>query len=370
MKKELFSALDTPCIVVDMPIVRKNIERMQKNADGLRTRLRPHIKTHKMPPLARMQIEAGADGITCAKVSEAESMADGGIKDIFIAYPLVGEKKLARALKLNVRIDRLILAVDSEAGARALNAAARDANQTIEVRIEIDTGKKRTGVTGEHALALAKAVSALPNLRLTGIYTFKSLMLKGETTTDIAAAAQEEGEIMRDVAEVFRSAGIYLKDISAGSSPTGIAVAMTGLVSEIRPGTYIFGDCTLMADGLIEEKDIAARLYATVVSVSNDHAVIDGGTKTFPTDTPIHQPPYEFDTYAYVVNRPDLKLTRMNEEHGMLTSENGKMNLSVGDVLELLPLHICTAINLQNDVYLLDDGGLTREKVAARGMLV
>lgn len=369
MNRELLSSLETPCVVVDLDAARANIATTQAEVDKTNVRLRPHIKTHKLPRLARMQVEAGAAGITCAKLSEAEVMADGGLTDLFIAYPLIGEKRLSRALALARRVDRLILAIDSEPGARALQAAAQAANQILEVRLEIDTGKKRTGITADRALALAKIIATLSNLRLTGIYTFKSLLLNGQSTTDVQAAAREEGEMMRAIADSLHDAGIDCIDISAGSSPTGLAVARTGLVNEIRPGTYIFGDCTLMADGLIDESQIAARLYATVVSVSHDHAVIDGGTKAFPTDTPLHTPPYNFDTHALIVGHPHLKLSRMNEEHGMLTSADGPMGVSVGDVLELIPLHICPAINLQNDVYLLDGDTLTREKVAARGML-
>lgn len=182
---------ETPCLVVDEPLARENIARVQQGVNAAGCQLRPHIKTHKMPYFARLQLEAGAAGITCAKVSEAEVMADGGAEDIFLAYPMVGDFRIKRALALSQRVRRLILAVDSLAGAKALSDAAVAAGLALEVRLEVDTGAQRTGVLQDHAVDLAKAVAALPNLRLTGIYTFKSLVLHGAPTQDNAAAGKE-----------------------------------------------------------------------------------------------------------------------------------------------------------------------------------
>ena len=214
---------------------------MQQGVNAAGCQLRPHIKTHKMPYFARLQLEAGAAGITCAKVSEAEVMADGGAEDIFLAYPMVGDFRIKRALALSRRVRRLILAVDSLEGAKALSGAAEAAGLTLEVRLEVDTGAQRTGVLQDHAVDLAKAVAALPNLRLTGIYTFKSLVLHGAPTQDNAAAGKEEAQLMYDVAQAIRAAGVAVQDISVGSTPTWRQAAETGLVTEVRPGTYIFG---------------------------------------------------------------------------------------------------------------------------------
>lgn len=167
--KDFISQLETPCLVIDMDIVRANIRRVQKSADQYGCALRPHIKTHKVPLFARMQMEAGAKGITCAKVSEAEVMADGGLDDIFIAYPMVGAFRIRRAIALSRRVKRLILAVDSQEGAEMLNRAALEAGVRLEVRMEIDTGAGRTGILQEKSLALAQAVSQMEGLELTGI---------------------------------------------------------------------------------------------------------------------------------------------------------------------------------------------------------
>lgn len=371
MQKELMDRLETPCIVIDMEKTKKNVAKMQEAADALCCRLRPHIKTHKMPLFARLQTAYGASGITCAKVSEAEVMADGGLEDIFIAYPMVGEFRIRRAIELSKRVKRLILAVDSMESALRLQEAAKAAGTVLEVRLEVDTGAKRTGVLRNLAAELAKEINQLSNLKLTGIYTFKSLVYQDAPTVDKHIAGLEEGDLMEEIAEAVRQAGVPMEEVSAGSTPTGLEVAATGKVNEIRPGTYIFNDYMLCKEGVANPEDIAVRIYATVVSVPcREYAVIDGGTKTFPMDIFLDMPPYYYPGYALVEGNEDLQLRRMNEEHGIITSKKGDTGLKVGDKLVLIPIHVCTAINMQNQVYLYDGNSLTVEKVAGRGMLV
>lgn len=371
MQKELMDQLETPCIVIDMAQTKKNIERMQEAADAAHCRLRPHIKTHKMPLFAKMQLTYGASGITCAKVSEAEVMADAGLEDIFIAYPMVGDFRVKRAIELSKRVKRLILAVDSLESAAMLNEAAKQEQTVLEIRLEVDTGAKRTGVIRSRAAELASQIYHFSNLKLTGIYTFKSLVFQDKATVDKHIAGVEEGELMEQIAEAVRQAGVPIADISAGSTPTGLEVAQTGKVNEIRPGTYIFNDYMLCKEGASIPEDIAVRIYATVVSVPcKEYAVIDGGTKTFPMDILLDTEPYYYPGYAIVEGNEDLQLRRLNEEHGIITSIKGDTGLKVGDKLTLIPIHVCTAINMQNQVYLYDGAGLRTEKVAARGMLV
>ncbi len=371
MDERYLKQLETPCIVIDRELVEKNILHMQQIADQTGVELRPHIKTHKISEYARLQMKYGACGITCAKISEAEVMSDGGIDDIFVAYPLVGRSKLDRAMILANKCKRLILAVDSEETAKMLSAAAVQANLIIEVRLEVDTGAKRTGIPFEKALSLAEFVDSLPGLNLTGIYTFKSLIYHGESTCNRDLAGQEEGEMLSGLAAKMREKGLNIKDISAGSTPTGENVAKTGLVTEIRPGTYIFNDYMLCCEGWTSPEHIAGHIYVTVVSTPREnYAVIDGGTKTFPMDILLEQPPYYYPGYAVIEGRPDLRLKRMNEEHGILQSVNGKTGLKVGQILKLTPIHICTAINMQNQVYEYSDGRLRKMIVEGRGMLV
>ncbi|MDR2151043.1 MAG: alanine racemase [Spirochaetaceae bacterium] len=363
--------LETPCLIIDLEQSRRNINGMQKVVDQAGCTLRPHVKTHKMPFFAHLQREAGAVGITCAKVSEAQVFAAAGLDDIFIAYPLVGAFRINRAIALAKQVKRLILAVDSFAGAQALSAAATAAALNLEVRLEIDTGAQRTGVLRQEAAALVAALIELPGLNLTGIYTFKSLIYQGQATTDNEKAAVEEGALLKQTAQEIEERGIHLKDISGGSSPTGRALAQTGAVTEIRPGTYIFNDLMLCNEGVATVQDIAVRFVATVVSCPRaDYAIIDGGTKCFPTDQPLHSAPFNYQGYAVVEGKEELRLDRMNEEHGIITARTGKTGLSVGQIITLLPLHVCTAINMHNTVYLLEQNTVRIMPVQARGMLV
>jgi D-serine deaminase-like pyridoxal phosphate-dependent protein len=367
---DIFGDLETPCVVVDMCIVRANLKSM---ADFVRSRgcaLRPHVKTHKIPELARLALEYGACGVTCAKISEAEVMAEGGISDIFIAYPLVGDFRVRRAAALAKKI-RLILAVDGIAGARALSDAAVREGMTLEVRLEVDTGLRRTGVFMAEASALAHAVAGLPGLRLTGIFTFRGLVLDGKPTADNAAAGRQEGEMLAGLAERLRGEGLDIPDVSGGSSPTGRYVAEVPGVTEVRPGTYIFNDCMQVAENACAVGDCAATVLATVVSApAADYAVIDGGSKTFATDFPLNAPPFFHKGYAVAADDPNLMLTRVNEEHGILTSSAGPTGFSVGQRVRLIPVHICTTVNLHDAVWFLEEGALRRVRVAARGMLV
>ena len=275
----------------------------------------------------------------------------------------------AKTYGTRVAVYRLNYAVDLRYG--VLSDAAQAEGLCLEVRLEIDTGAGRTGVPLEHAAALAQRIAAMPGLRLTGIYTFKGLIYQGAPTQDNILAAKEEGEMMAEAARSIRAAGVAIQDVSAGSSPTGVAVAQTGLVTEVRPGTYIFKDQMLCGEHVAEPEQIAVRYAATVVSVQHgEYAVLDGGSKTFATDIPLNAPPFYYPGYAAVEGRPDLCLSRMNEEHGILTAACGQTKLKVGDVLTLVPIHVCTAVNQQNAVYLLENGHLTRHPVDARGMTV
>jgi len=364
--------IETPCLVIDAETLRRNIVSMQNICTEHGCTLRPHIKTHKSVEIARMQVDAGAAGITCAKVSEAEVMAEGGLRDIFIAYPLVGTGKIERAMLLAKKLERLILAVDSHAGAQALSEAALRHGVELEVRLEVDTGAKRTGLPLQNAIELAVTVSKLPGLRLTGLYTFKGMVYEARPTRDKEQAAKEECLLLSQAAETLVQRGIQIRDLSAGSTPTGPACVASGSVNEIRPGTYVFYDQMCLENGACSKTDVAAYIRTTVVSTpAPNYAVIDGGSKTFPTDTVLHQPPLHPHSYGYVQDRDDLRLDRLSEEHGMLrTADGSPTGLQVGDVLEVIPFHICPAVNLQNNMYLLEDGSIRKLPVDARGMVV
>ena len=355
----------TPYLLIDSTQLERNILRMANVARENGIALRPHVKTHKIPRIAREQLEAGAAGITVAKLSEAEVMADGGIEDIFIAYPLVTEAKIRQAVRLGERV-RLIVGVDSLEGARRLSEAAEGPN--LEVRLEVDTGLRRTGIPRDEAVGLAGEIKSMGNLDLTGIYTYRGAVLGGSKTLELEKAGLEEGRVMVSLAEQMRERGIRIEDVSVGSTPTAEYVAKVEGVTEIRPGTYVFYDRMQARLGACSLDDCAAVVVCTVVSrPTGDLAIIDGGSKTFATDVAPGADPLNLEGYGHIVGYPDAVLERLTEEHGMLSVDED-CDLEVGDTLQIIPNHICSTVNLHDQVYLVgEDGAVEETRVAARG---
>jgi D-serine deaminase-like pyridoxal phosphate-dependent protein len=355
----------TPYLLVDGPKMERNLQKMAHVARESGVALRPHVKTHKIPGIARGQLEAGASGITVAKLSEAEVMADNGIEDIFIAYPLVTEGKIRQAIRLAESV-RLIVGVDSLEGASRLSATAGD--RTLEVRLEVDTGLRRTGIPIDEAVGLTGEIEGMGNLDLTGIYTYRGAVLDGSKTLELEKAGLEEGQLMVSLADMLRERGIGVNDVSVGSTPTAEYVAKVDGVTEIRPGTYVFYDRMQTRLGACSLDECAAVVVCTVVSrPTRDLAIIDGGSKTFATDVGPGAEPLNLEGYGHVVGYPGAVLERLTEEHGMLSVDED-CDLEVGDTLQIIPNHICSTVNLHDEVYLVGKDGVVEEtRVAARG---
>jgi len=368
--REQEKMVETPRLLIDVPKMRRNIGKMASVARERGVKLRPHVKTHKIPAIAREQLEAGATGITVAKVSEAEVMAENGVRDIFIAYPLVTESKIKRALRL-IRGTSLTLGVDSMEGARRLSKMAASDGRVLDVRLEVDTGLRRTGVSGDRAVELASRIEPLENLNLTGIYTYRGAVLKDSSPTlDLKTAGLEEGELMVSLAERIRERGIEVEDVSLGSTPTAAFAGVVGGVPEIRPGTYVFYDRMQARLGVCSLEECVATVIVTVVSrPSEDLAIIDGGSKTFATDVPPDKEPLNLKGFGHVAGYPDAILERLTEEHGMLRVPSDR-DLEIGDTIRIVPNHVCSTVNLHNEVFLTDGSGtVERMVVAARGKL-
>jgi len=357
----------TPYLLIDSAKMEHNILKMAEVARKNGVALRPHVKTHKIPRIARQQLDAGAKGITVAKLSEAEVMAQAGIEDIFIAYPLVTDTKIRRAVRLGKRA-RLIVGVDSLEGARRLSSVAKTEDHILEARLEVDTGLRRTGVAYDEAVELASGIASLENLNLVGIYTYRGAVLGGSQTLELEKAGLEEGRLMVSLAHRMRERGFRVDDVSLGSTPTVEYVARVKGVTEIRPGTYVFYDRMQAHLGACSLDECAATVVCTVVSRPSENlAVIDGGSKTFATDVPPGAEPLYLEGFGHVVGYPGAVLERLTEEHGMLALVRD-CDLGVGDTIEIIPNHICSTVNLHNEVYLADEGGSLEEvRVAARG---
>jgi D-serine deaminase-like pyridoxal phosphate-dependent protein len=363
--------LETPHLLIDGAKMDRNIEKMAGIARERGVKLRPHVKTHKIPMIARRQLESGAVGITVAKVSEAEVMADGGIRDIFVAYPLVTESKIRRAIRLGREGVRLVVGVDSFEGGKRLSRVAELEDHELEVRLEVDTGLRRTGVPFDEAVELAAEITLLENLRLSGIYTFRGAVLEsGVPTLELKQAGLEEGKLMVSLADRMRDSGIEVEDVSLGSTPTAEYAGEVEGVTEIRPGTYVFYDRMQTRFGVCSLEECAATVVATVVSrPSEGLAIIDGGSKTFATDVQPGTEPLNLEGFGHVVGYPDAVLERLTEEHGMLRVSEEHV-LGVGDTVQIIPNHVCSTVNLHNEVFFTDgSGAVERIEVSARGKL-
>ena len=330
--------------------------------------MRPHSKTHKMPEIAKRQIAAGAQGITTAKVSEAEVMAEHGINDIFVAYPIVTESKIERVVQLGKRIN-LIVGVDSLAGAVKLSEVAKRHQTSIQVRLEADIGLKRTGVQYEDAVKLASQIHGMDYLQLQGIYTYRGSFMDGKPTLEMEKAGIEEGQLMVQLAENIRKEGIAIRDVSVGSTPTAPYAASVKGITEVRPGTYVFYDRMQVALGASTLEECAAAVRVTVVSRPSDtHMVIDGGSKTFATDVGPNTEPLHLQGFGHIVEAPHAVIDRFSEEHGMVQIRKDDP-FQVGDILHVIPNHICSTVNLHNKVYIDQSGALVEKIIYARGKL-
>jgi D-serine deaminase-like pyridoxal phosphate-dependent protein len=347
------SEIDTPALLVDLERLDANIQRFASAAAQAGTRLRPHIKTHKTLQVAARQLQAGAGGITAAKLSEAEVFADAGIKDIFIAYPVVGRQKALRAAHLAQRC-RLIVGAESTEGIGYLSVAASEVGSTLFVSIEIDSGLHRTGVAPEAAEELCRLVLASPGLELEGIFTFRSTAFANAPTKDPAALGQMEGELMVGLAERLRATGIPIKEISAGSTPTGLAAAHVSGITEVRPGTYVFFDRMTTQAGISSTQEIALSILATVVSrPAPDIAIVDAGSKTFCGD--IIPANAGLEGYGVTTDGVSGVVIRMNEEHGIVRLAPG-FDPAIGEKLSFFPNHVCTSVNLSDELIVVQDG--------------
>jgi D-serine deaminase-like pyridoxal phosphate-dependent protein len=232
----------------------------------------------------------------------------------------------------------------------------------------VDTGLRRTGVPYDEAVELAHEIESLSNIDLTGIYTYRGAVLGGSPTLELEKAGFEEGELMVSLAHRMREQGIRVEDVSLGSTPTVEYAAQVEGVTEVRPGTYVFYDRMQARLGACSLDECAATVVCTVVSrPSANLAVIDGGSKTFATDVPPGSEPLNLEGFGYVVGYPGVVLERLTEEHGMLALGRD-CDLEVGDTIQVIPNHICSTVNLHDEVYLADEDDTVRGvRVEARG---
>ncbi len=344
----------TPCAVIDMDKVERNIARIQAQCDAAGVSNRPHIKTHKSPMLARIQIEAGAKGITCQKIGEAEIMADAGIDNILISYNLIGEEKMARLAALQAKAS-MTVAADNSTVIAGLPRAAEISGRPLSVVVECDTGRKRAGVeTPKEAIALAREIASSKGL------TFAGFMLY-PTETGWAEAQSFYDEALAGV----RAHGLDATMVSTGGSPNLKNLGKLKGATEHRPGTYIYNDRMQVAAGVANWDDCALNIYSTVVSrAAPERGILDAGSKTLTSDTG------GLDGHGLILEHPEAKIARFAEEHGFLDLSRSNTRPNVGDVVRIVPNHVCVVVNMMDEVVMVRGDEIVGVlPVAARGKL-
>jgi D-serine deaminase-like pyridoxal phosphate-dependent protein len=353
--------METPCILINEETVRRNIGTMISNLKANHINHRPHFKTHKSLYFAKMQLEMGAVGITCASIGEAEVLADGGINDIFIAYPIIGEEKLKRLLDLSRRVT-LRTVVNSVEGAKALNIFFAKNNQKINVLIELDGGMNRSGITLSNITAYAKEISQQTALNLTGVMTYRGNIYHKKGEDEYIADTLEEAAELSEAKRLLTEAGIEITELSGGSSFSSKSPQYLHGVTEVRAGTYIFNDVSQLSTGMVSENDCALSVLATVVTKpGKNRAVIDAGSKALSSDLVKHTP-----GYGYVRGYPGVVIEKLSEEHGYLLLPE-ETCLNIGDTVHIIPNHVCAVVNLADTFWLNKDTSFTEHKVDARG---
>jgi len=368
--------IDTPAILIDLGVVESNVASMQRRADRHGVSLRPHVKSHKIPELARLQLRAGAAGITVAKLGEAEVMAAAGISDIFIANQVLGRARLQRLVGL-ARNVRLAVGVDSFVGARALNeavasvqAAGDDHAAPLELLIEIDTGLRRCGLLpGPRVIELARAISDLRGLRLRGIFTHAGHAYAATDRNQVVDISRHESRcLVETAAALCEATQDAVAVVSVGSTPTMKVWEGHVGITELRPGNYIFHDLMQLALGVAEPSECALTVLATVISrPSPERAVIDAGSKVLALDRGAHGNEL-IRGHGLVIGCRGV-LARLSEEHGVLESRPGEeLALEIGQTVRIVPNHACPVINLADTALAIRDGHVTGElEIAARG---
>src|SRR5271156_5785966 len=345
----------TPAAVIDMDRVERNIARIQAICDAAGVANRPHIKTHKSPILAKLQFAAGARGITCQKIGEAEVMADAGIDDILISYNLIGEEKMARLAKLQAKAN-MTVAADNLTVIAGLPQAASASGRPLSVVVECDTGRKRAGVeTPAEAIALAREIAASEGL------TFAGFMLY-PTETGWNEAQKFFDEALAGVREHGLDAAI----VSTGGSPNLKNLGKLKGATEHPPGTYIYTARMRVGAGGARWDDCALNIYSTVVSRAGpDRGILDAGSKTLTSDTG-----GGLDGHGLILEHPEARIVRFAEEHGFLDLARSNTRPNVGDIVRIVPNHVCVVVNMMDEVVMVrGDEILGTLPVAARGKL-
>ena len=337
----LVGDIDTPALVVDLDVFERNLSAMAAYFRGRRAQLRPHSKSHKCPEIARRQLAAGAIGITCAKLGEAEVMAAHGLGPLLIANQIVGRLKVTRLMALAQRAD-VTVAVDGADNVAELSAAAVAAGVRLPVLVEVDVGMGRCGVPpGPAALALCRAVARAPGLRLAGLMGFEGHIVDQPSLEQRERGCLAALALLEETRATVEADGLPVEIVSGGGTGTYQIAGSRPPLTEVQAGSYVFMDASYKAIDGMDAFDCALTLLSTVVSRPHERrAVVDAGAKVLSTDQGLPVP----------LGVPGARVGGLSEEHGRLDFA-APSPLRVGDRVSLLPSHCCTNVNLHDRLY-------------------
>ena len=350
-----FMDIETPSVLIDLNIVEANIDKYQSYCNKKGINLRPHIKTHKIPELANLQLQAGAIGVTCQKISEAEAMiSEGGIDDILITFNIFGQKKLDRLRILSDKV-KLSVVADNIQCIKGLSDTFKNQKSKLTVLVECDTGALRCGVvTPREACKLAKKISSLPGLSFGGLMTYPPI-----------SQSEKINNFLRKAKDLIEASGIPVPIISIGGSPNMWEVEKIPLGTEYRIGTYIYNDRSLMERGTCLESDCGLTVLATVISTPEPHrAVIDAGSKVLTSDL------FGLKGHGYIIGFPKLSISNLSEEHGCIIG-TGETGLKIGQKVRIIPNHACVVSNMMDEVmFIRGNTFVKKQPVVARGQVL
>ncbi|CAG7646314.1 D-threonine aldolase [Paenibacillus solanacearum] len=336
---------ESPSVLIDLDILDRNLKETAASAARAGVKLRPHTKTHKSVWIASEQLRYGAAGITVAKLGEAEVMAEGGINDILIAFPVIGQSKLERLGRLMEKA-KVTLSTDDEEVARQLSSLGRSLNRDIPLYVDVNTGLNRCGrEPGEETAELVKQIAQLPYIRIAGLMTHAGHAYGHNDASGIREVAKKEAESLIMTKHRLEKDGIPIEEISVGSTPTSKYVAdIAGSgVTEIRPGAYVFGDGGQWKMGLIGLDQLAMTIAATVVGRPRQGTIIiDAGSKTLSSDMNKYHP-----GYGILLGHEGAVIERLSEEHGIISVPDNEA-FKIGQEVRIVPNHCCVVTNLHD----------------------
>lgn len=365
MSPDVLGALETPALLLDLGVLRTNIEEMAARARSIGVALRPHAKTHKSPTIAALQLDHGAAGLTVGTVEEAERLVDAGIDDLLLTVPPVGDSRVRRLVML-ARRSRVRVALDSVEAVLALDEACQECGEEVGFLWEIDCGVGRFGTSPgeESVMQILKATNSTRRATFDGLLAFGGHAYAATSAAGIRAAATDERSAVARTAEQLRAHGLGVRVTSVGTTPTSHYMVSGAGITEIRPGNYVFHDATQVAMGVVGVDRCALSVVATVVSrPTRDRLILDAGSKALGADrlSPLTT------GFGLVAAHPELVVERLYEEQAVVAVVDS-CSLGVGDRVQVIPNHACTTANLHADYLVVDSGSVVDVwPVAARG---